>query len=150
MAVIFAAFAHPGYAVEGDTGAVLDRPPGAAVPDGRAPQGDMRGRDAMTVMFDNFFISLVVARRCGAPDEATMQKFATNLLIVQQLTLAHYREHLPSLSEEELLGIMNSRAEALDVTIQNQISQKQCDHDDIQQFIKMFDMHANMDLLPDR
>ena len=137
----------PVYAVESPSdGTVLDRPPGALQPEGPSAQG----RDAITVMFDSFFLSLVAASLCSTPDEAVMQKFATNLFIVQQLTLAHYQEYLPDLSREEILAIMNSRAEALDTTIKGQISEKKCDHADIRRLIELFELHAKMDLLPNR
>ena len=139
----------PAHALESDSGGtVLDRPPGSTQPGADQGEPQAQGRDAITVMFDSFFLSLVAASLCSTPDDAVMQKFATNLLIVQQLTFSHYEEYMPTLSRDEILGIMNDRAMALDTTIKNQISQKKCDHADIQRFVELFDLHAKMDLLP--
>lgn len=102
-------------------------------------------RDAVTKAFDNFFISLVAARTCSSPDQATMERFFGNMLAIQQLAMNHYKELLPEKSEPEVIELLNARAEKLDGVVKSSIAAQGCTHPEIVKLVNSFEVNANMD-----
>jgi hypothetical protein len=115
----------------------------AAAQEGQPAQAD--NRDRIVMLFDNFFVSLVAAKKCDEPDDRTMKMFVHNLVVVQNMTLRHYKEQLPDRSGGELAEMLNARAEALDRGINREIASKGCTDPNIIGLVDLFDRHARMD-----
>lgn len=119
----------------------------SAPPSGEAPAPDALTtdhRDPATIMFDNFFISLVAARKCGNPDEATMSAFVRNLLIVQQIATSSMKRQMPDKSTEQVAELLNARAEKLDMLANDAIQTKGCTSPEIGKLVDSFAVNAKM------
>ncbi len=117
-----------------------------APPSDQPSAGALEGqRDPVTVMFDNFSISLVAAHRCRQPDEKTMTMFMQNLMIVQQVTIKHYREMLPEKSVDEITEMLNTRVQNLDTVITDAIQVNGCTSPEIAKMVDSFDVNARVD-----
>ena len=102
-------------------------------------------RDPITTMFDNFSISLVAAHRCRPPDEKTMTMFMQNLMIVQQITVNHYRKLVPDKSVDEITDMLNARVQNLDMLVNDAIQSKGCTDPEVAKMVDSFDANAKVD-----
>jgi hypothetical protein len=121
----------------------LSAPPSGEAPGQETPTVDHR--DPAMVMFDNYFISLVAARKCGNPDEATMSAFVRNLLIVQQIAIDSMKKQMPGKSNQEVAEVLNARAEKLDMLVNDAIQTKGCTSPEIGKLVDSFAVNAKMD-----
>ena len=122
----------------------LTAPPSdEAAPPPAGPSGTQR--DPITTMFDNFSISLVAAHTCRPPNETMMTLFMQNLMIVQQITINHYRELVPDKSVDEITEMLNTRVQNLDTVVNDAIQAKGCTDPEIVKLVDSFDVNAKVD-----
>jgi hypothetical protein len=121
----------------------LTAPPSEDAVPAPGPSGTQR--DPITTMFDNFSISLVSAHRCRPPNETMMTLFMQNLMIVQQITVNHYRTLVPDKSVDEITEMLNRRVQNLDTVVNDAIQSKGCTDPEIVKLVDSFDVNAKVD-----
>ena len=97
-------------------------------------------------LFDSFTVSLVAASRCDPPDERTMTRFLSNLLIVQDEILRQFKARYPNADEATLLGVIDNRIKRLGSSLENQIAVRGCMDESIIKLVRLFELNARPDL----
>jgi hypothetical protein len=106
------------------------------------------GQDRVDIVkiFQNFVASSVAANACNAVDKSTVVKFgANNVTVATRATMA-LKERNPAMSEKELGEKIVKMLDGIKQSVKNEIDQSGCGSDRIQQLLKLYEMHAKLDL----
>lgn len=105
-----------------------------------------QGRVDIVKIFQNFVASSVAASACNVVDKSTVTKFgANNVTVATRATMA-LKERNPTMSEKELGEKIVKMLDSIKQSVKREIDQNGCGSDRIQQLLKLYDMHAKLDL----
>jgi hypothetical protein len=84
--------------------------------------------------------------RCAKPDQIALSNYLANFKLVTFRAMEELRKRNPSQTEQEIVGELKQRTEAVEKTIDEAIRTNGCSDPRIQDLLKRFEIQANLKL----